>query len=71
MCDTNTAMYKTRNTGEGNGMLGMWRMRGMLYSREGSGEHSGECPETFRGISQNIPGNVAKQVTILLVVIFI
>ena len=44
---------------------------GECYSGEGSGEHSGECPETFRGISQNIPGNVAKQVTILLVVIFI
>ena len=40
------AMYKTRNTGTGNGM------RGMLYS--------GECPQTFRGISSNIPGNVTK-----------
>ena len=42
-------MYKTRNTGTGNGMRGMG---GMLYS--------GECRQTFRGVSSNIPGNVAK-----------
>ena len=40
-------MYKTRNTGTGNGMRGM---EGMLYS--------GECPETVWGMSSNIPGNV-------------
>ena len=38
-------MYKTRNTGTGNGIRGTQGMRGMLYS--------GEC-------GQNIPGNVAK-----------
>ena len=42
-------MYKTRNTGTGNGMRGMG---GMLYS--------GECRQTFRGISPNILGNVVK-----------
>ena len=47
-----SAMYKTRNTGTENGMLGTRVMGGMLYS--------GECPQTFRVISPNIPGNVAK-----------
>ena len=46
------AMYKTRNTGTGNGMRGTRGMGGMLYS--------GECRQTFRGMSSNIPGNVAK-----------
>ena len=45
-------MYKTRNTGTGNGMRGTRGMGGMLYS--------GECPQTFRGMLPNIPGNVAK-----------
>ena len=45
-------MYKTRNTGTGNGMRGTRGIGGMLYS--------GECPETFRGMSPNIPGNVLK-----------
>ena len=45
-------MYKTRNTGTGNGMQGMWGMGRMLYS--------GECCQTFRGMSSNIPGNVLK-----------
>ena len=36
-------MYKTRNTGTGNGMQGTWGMRWTLYS--------GDCPQTFRGIS--------------------
>ena len=42
-------MYKTRNTGTGNGMRGMG---GMLYS--------GECRQTVLGMLLNIPGNVAK-----------
>ena len=46
------AMNKTRNTGTGNGMWGTQGMGGMLYS--------GECRQTFWGMSPNIPGNVAK-----------
>ena len=45
-------MYKTRNTGTGNGMRRTRRIGGMLYS--------GECPQTFWGMSPNIPGNVVK-----------
>ena len=45
-------MYKTRNTGTGNGMRRTRGIGGMLYS--------GECPQTFRGMSPNIPGNVVK-----------
>ena len=45
-------MYKTRNTGTGNGMRETRGIGGMLYSLE--------CPQTFWGISSNIPGNVAK-----------
>ena len=59
------AMYKTRNTGTGNGMQGMG---GMLYSGEcrysnipgNIVKHSGECSQTFRGMLLNIPGNVLK-----------
>ena len=43
------AIYKSRNRGTRNGMRGMG---GMLYS--------GECRQTFRGMSSNIPGNVLK-----------
>ena len=43
-------MYKTRNTGTGNGMRGMRGVGEMLYS--------GECSQTFRGTYSNIPGNV-------------
>ena len=43
-------MYKTRNTGTGNGMRGTRGIGEMLYS--------GECRQTFRGMSSNIPGNV-------------
>ena len=42
-------MYKIRNTGTGNGMRGMGRM---LYS--------GECRQTFQGMSSNIPGNFVQ-----------
>ena len=45
-------MYKTMNTGTGNGMLGTREIGGMLYS--------GECPKKFLGMSPNIPGNVLK-----------
>ena len=45
-------MYKTKNTGTGNGMQGTWGMRWTLYS--------GESPQTFRGMSSSITGNVAK-----------
>ena len=45
-------MYKTWNTGTGNRMPGTRGMRGMLYS--------GECRQTFRGMSPNIRRNVAK-----------
>ena len=45
-------MYKTRNTGTGNGMWGKRVMGGMLYS--------GDYRQTFREMSSNIPGNVFK-----------
>ena len=52
-------MYKTRNTGTGNGMRGTRGIGGMLYS--------GECHQIFRechqilgGMSPNILGNIAK-----------
>ena len=68
------AMYKTRNTGTGNGMRGTRGMGKMLYSGEcpqtfrimllnilgNVTKHSGECHQIFRGMSPNIPGNVAK-----------
>ena len=54
-----SAMYKTRNTGTGNGMRGTRGIGGMLYS--------GECRQIFRechqilgGMSPNILGNIAK-----------
>ena len=47
-----SAMYKTRNTGTGNGMWGTRGTGRMLYS--------GECRQTFRGMLLNIPQNVAK-----------
>ena len=46
------AMYKNRNTGTGNGIRGTRGMVEMLYS--------GECRQTFRGMSSNILGNVPK-----------
>ena len=45
-------MYKTRNTGTGNGMRGTREIGGMLYS--------GECCLTFQGMSSKIPGNIIK-----------
>ena len=52
-------MYKTKNTGAGNEMWGTRRMREMLYFEE-CPQISGEYRQTFRGMSPNIPGNVAK-----------
>ena len=45
-------MYKTRNTGTRNRMRGTRGIGVMLYSRE--------CPQTYRALSLNIPGNVTK-----------
>ena len=53
------AMYKTRNTGTGNGMRGT-RWRGECYIPGNVAQHSEEFIQTFRGISSNIPGNVTK-----------
>ena len=66
-------MYKTRNTGMGNGMRGTGNrgnviFRGMPPNIGGMSfnipenivKHSGECSQTFQGISPSIPGNVAK-----------
>ena len=69
-----SAMYKTRNTGTGNGMWGTRGTRRMLYSGEcrqtfrgmllnipqNVAKHSEGCPQTFQGMSPNIPGNVVK-----------
>ena len=55
------AMYKTKNTGIGNGMWGTRGIGGMSsIIPENVAKHSGECPKTFRGMSPNIPGNVVK-----------
>ena len=49
------AIYKTRNTGTGNGM------RGMSIPIPGNAhQDSGECSRRFRGMFQKIPGNVRK-----------
>ena len=55
------AMYKTRNTGTGNGMGGIL-FRGMSPNIPGTfpAKHFRECPQIFRGMSPNIPGNVLK-----------
>ena len=50
------AMYKTRDTGTGNGMRGM----GECCIPGNVAKHSGGCPQLFRGMLLNIPGNVAK-----------
>ena len=58
-------MYKTRNTGMGNRIWGTREMGGMLHCQtfrrmSSNVSHSGECPQTFRGMLPNIPGNAAK-----------
>ena len=40
-------------------MPGTWGIGGMLYSVNVA-KHSGEYPQTFRGMSSNIPGYVFK-----------
>ena len=50
------AIYKTRNTGTGNGMRGT---RGMSIPGNAQ-EDSGECSKRFRGMFEKIPGNVRK-----------
>ena len=50
-------MCKTRNTGVGNEMWGTQRM-GECYIPGNVAKHFGECRQTFRGMSPNIPGNV-------------
>ena len=54
------AMYKTRNTGTGNRMRGT-RGIGECYIQGNIPKQSGECPQTFRGILPNIPGNVLEK----------
>ena len=50
------AIYKTRNTGMGNGMRGM---RGMSIPGNAQ-EDSGECSKRFRGMLNKIPGNAQQ-----------
>ena len=52
-------MYKKRNIGRGNGM---WGTRGMgeCYILGNVAKHSGDCPQTFRGVLPSILGNIAK-----------
>ena len=50
------AIYKTRNTGTGNGMRGM---RGMTIPGNAQ-EDSGECSTRFRGMFKKIPGNAQQ-----------
>ena len=47
------AMYKTRNTGTGNGMRGKRGIGGML--------HSSKYLQTFQEMLLNIPGNFLKR----------
>ena len=47
------AMYKTRNTGLGNGMRGKRGIGGIL--------HSGKYLQTFQVMLLNIPENVLKR----------
>ena len=53
------AMYKTRNTGTRSRMRerGEW---GKCFIPGNVTKHSGECPETFRGMLLKILGNVLK-----------
>ena len=61
------AIYKTRNTGTGNGMRGMLgngiilTFRGMFQKIPGNVQKdSGECSKRFRGMFNKIPGNVQE-----------
>ena len=66
-----TAIYKTRNTGTGNGTRGMFtRIPGNLLEDSGECSHfsipgnvikdSGECSRRFRGMLLKIPGNARE-----------
>ena len=74
LVDILTAIYKTRNTGTGNGMRGT---RGMFTRIPGNfledsvecyffnipenvQEDSGECSKRFRGMLKKVPGNVKE-----------
>ena len=52
-------MYKTKNAGTGTkcGEHGEW---GECYILGNVAKHSGECPQTFWGMSSSIPGNATK-----------
>ena len=50
-----TAIYKTRNTGTGNGMRGMPGTQGIFTRIPGN-----VIILTFRGMSQKLPGNVQR-----------
>ena len=50
------AIYKTRNTGTGNGIRGM---RGMSIPGNAQ-EDSGECSRRFQGMLSKIPGNAQE-----------
>ena len=52
-------IYIIRNTGTGDGMRGT-RGIGECYIPGNVTKHSGECRQTFWGMSSNIPGSVAK-----------
>ena len=55
------AIYKTRNTGTGNGMQAMRGTRGMFTRIPGNLLHdSGECSTRFRGMFEEIPWNVRR-----------
>ena len=62
-------MYKTRNTGTGNGMGGTWGMRGSVVFWVMSpniprnlAKHSQECRQIFQEMSPNIPGNMSSDI---------
>ena len=54
-----SAIYKTRNTGRGNGMRGMRGMQGMSIPGNAQ-EDSRECSTKFRGMFKKIPGNAQQ-----------
>ena len=69
--DLYLAIYKTKNTGTGNGMRGMFtRVPGNLIEDSGEcyyfsipenvQEHSGECSSRFWGMFKKIPGNAQE-----------
>ena len=54
-------MYKTRNTGTGDGMRGTQGMRGMSPNIPGNVvKHFGECSQTIQGIFEKNLGHFVK-----------